>query len=647
MVKMVKLLGKYSIFALLCWTLLISLKDDFFANEVMKNPVKQFYNDSSEKEYTYKGFTYVINNDDTISIKKYTGKSKKVSIPSKINGKTVTQVIDMCFSYNDFVQEITIPNTICYYGPLASWCDNLEKVTINTYKPDIEALGGVVFFTYANGFLSNCPKLETIIVNENDVYKSFYVKDNILYSYGDKVDSIVCYPGGKKDKTYTFNKDVELNQSAFSGNNYIEKIIFKKKIIESNIPSNCVFRWCKNLKEVQCTGTGITVLDAWFDGCSSLEKFVIPDTVTEISGMLFNGCKSLKEMVVPKNVKKMGISTFQDCNSLEKCIIYNDDIEFEECTDESIFNTYSDNFVLYCNKGSNTEKYAKKFGMKYKYIKDLKVDAEEPEITKNIKGGTYSYKDTVTLKVSAKVSDKGKLSYQWYKNTKKSQVGATKIKGATSSSYKVPTNSIGKNYYFCKVTNKNKKVNGKTSATTVSKIVEIKVQKAVNPITKTSKYSKEIGSTLQLKPKGSATYTSSNSKVASVNSKGKVTFKNYGTAIITVKADGNKYYKSATKKITIVVTPKQAKVVSIKSPTKDKMVVKWKRDSKITGYEIQYATDAKFKNAEIIDIKKNKTTSATIKNLDENAKYYVRVREYKKIGKNYVYGNWSKLMTSE
>ena len=78
MVKMVKLLGKYSIFALLCWTLLISLKDDFFANEVMKNPVKQFYNDSSEKEYTYKGFTYVINNDDTISIKKYTGKSKKV-----------------------------------------------------------------------------------------------------------------------------------------------------------------------------------------------------------------------------------------------------------------------------------------------------------------------------------------------------------------------------------------------------------------------------------------------------------------------------------------------------------------------------------------------------------------------------------------
>lgn len=76
--------------------------------------------------------------------------------------------------------------------------------------------------------------------------------------------------------------------------------------------------------------------------------------------------------------------------------------------------------------------------------------------------------------------------------------------------------------------------------------------------------------------------------------------------------------------------------------------VTWKKQKAITGYQIQYSTNAKFKKSKtkIVKIAKGRQTSKFIKKLKARKKYYVRVRSYKttKIGgKTYnAYSVWSK-----
>ena len=67
--------------------------------------------------------------------------------------------------------------------------------------------------------------------------------------------------------------------------------------------------------------------------------------------------------------------------------------------------------------------------------------------------------------------------------------------------------------------------------------------------------------------------------------------------------------------------------------------IKLKKKSGITGYQIQYSTNSKFKKGnKSIKIKNAKTGSKKITKLKSNKKYYVRIRTYK--GKKY--SKWSK-----
>ena len=52
----------------------------------------------------------------------------------------------------------------------------------------------------------------------------------------------------------------------------------------------------------------------------------------------------------------------------------------------------------------------------------------------------------------------------------------------------------------------------------------------------------------------------------------------------------------------------------------------------IKGYQIQLATDKKFKkNKKTVTISKQKTTKTTVKKLKAKKKYYVRIRTYKNV----------------
>lgn len=136
---------------------------------------------------------------------------------------------------------------------------------------------------------------------------------------------------------------------------------------------------------------------------------------------------------------------------------------------------------------------------------------------------------------------------------------------------------------------------------------------------------------------------SSDSSVAVADSKGRVILKGTGKTVITVSVPGTQNYNPCSGKVTIFVSPKKQEI-KVKILSKRKMKVSWKKDSKATGYEIQYSLDKSFKKGtKTVVINKAKTTSTTLKNLTKGKRYYVRVRTYKKIkgSKDKLLGKWS------
>ena len=83
---------------------------------------------------------------------------------------------------------------------------------------------------------------------------------------------------------------------------------------------------------------------------------------------------------------------------------------------------------------------------------------------------------------------------------------------------------------------------------------------------------------------------------------------------------------------------------------KKKFTVKWKKAKKsesVSGYQIQYSTDKKFKKN--VKTKKcgKKKNSLTVSKLKAKKKYYVRMRKFRNVKKDEkksrIYGSWSKV----
>ncbi|MGN0417348.1 MULTISPECIES: metallophosphoesterase [Anaerostipes] len=189
-----------------------------------------------------------------------------------------------------------------------------------------------------------------------------------------------------------------------------------------------------------------------------------------------------------------------------------------------------------------------------------------------------------------------------------------------------------------------KELEGSSTYKIVKKAEEPKQELKEQKITGTSSYTKVYGSkpfALNAKTNGNGklSYTTSNKNVATVDSKGNVTIKGTGKAVITVKASVTSQYKSATKNITITVVPKKQSV-SVSNKIKKALTIKWKKDSKASGYEIVYATNSKFSNKKVVS-KNTHTSVLKLSKLKKGKKYYVKARSFKTVSGKRYYGSYS------
>ena len=82
-------------------------------------------------------------------------------------------------------------------------------------------------------------------------------------------------------------------------------------------------------------------------------------------------------------------------------------------------------------------------------------------------------------------------------------------------------------------------------------------------------------------------------------------------------------------------------ISSLKNSASKKMTVKWGKNTKASGYQIQYSLKSSFASPKTVTIGKNSVVSKVIVSLTKGKKYYVRIRSFKTVSGKKYYSAWS------
>ena len=236
---------------------------------------------------TYGDFEYSEQSDGTVSINKYTGEDTTVSIPSTIDGKSVTRI-----NYNIFYN-----------------ATNVESVTIPATVTQISsgAFSKIKHVTFANGFTE--------------------IPNSALYN-ADQLESVTLPSGITKIGTYAFyscenlssisipSTVTEIGNSAFYGCTSLSTVTLPSGLEEI---SSSLFYNCTGLRTVNIP-SGVKKIDYYaFYGCSSLTKIDLPAQLENIENYAFNNCSDLKysNLVLPDTLKSVGYNAFAGCTGIE------------------------------------------------------------------------------------------------------------------------------------------------------------------------------------------------------------------------------------------------------------------------------------------------------------------------------------------
>ena len=405
---------------------------------------------------------------------------------------------------------------------------------------------------------------------------------------------------------------------------------------------NCAFYGCKSLTSVTIPNSITSIGREAFYDCTSLTSVTIPDSVTSIGDSAFYNCKSLTNVTIPNSITMIGPDTFCRCSSLENITIPDSvtsigDHAFFECKLVTLTMGNGVNYIDSCAFLNCEQLYEVNYNGTVAQWKAINVDSNNSNLTKAIIKCT----DGILGNGNEVIIDN--VVYNIY-NDYTAQIN--KYPG-NPEILTIPESVSYEGYAFLECTN----LKSLTMPSSVTKIGQYAFYcctdlKDVYYLSTISDWNKiEITNTNDVLKKATIHCIDGtiNEKVPTPQPQPRP--QPSPTPTPTPTQPQPTTTTSTTTAPKPVLKPKSAKFKKVKA-AKKAVSVEWKKVSGVKGYQIQVATDKKFKkNKKTVTVKKQKTTKVTIKKLKAKKKYYVRIRTYKTVNGKKVYSSWSKVKT--
>lgn len=291
--------------------------------------IMQFMVTSSAR--TSGDFEYSPLDDGTIQIVKYVGSDTSLTIPSEIDGYTVTGIDWYAFRDCRELENINLPESItsigreafygtAYYNDESNWENGilyLHNCLIATKSNEINGNvvvkhGTRVIADYAFSECTNMTGIELpeglISIGDSAFYEctslvSLTVPDSVIHI---KELRIVDYSA--LDKSESALKSVVIGDGI------------------TTIPMN-IFSSCTSLTEVTL-GKNVKVIEREAFEYTSIEKISISDSVEEIGIKAFFGCDFLSSVKLGRGIKRIGSAAF-DSKNISKVTYAGNSLQWE------------------------------------------------------------------------------------------------------------------------------------------------------------------------------------------------------------------------------------------------------------------------------------------------------------------------------
>ena len=513
----------------------------------------------------------IVGNEAVVLGRQINSEKASITIQEKVSGYPVTRIKMFSFYEDKYLVNLIINAHINIWDTTTfSYCKKLQSITING---EVKSLPTAVF--------KGCPCLNSVTINGIVHEIDFHAFEGCT-----ALESIVIPKSVEKIGSYVFKDCTSLASVEFQNGLHV--------IGES------MFENCTALKSIRIPGSIDKIEDNAFMGCEALSNVDIQEGVKEIGFYSFAGCISLKSITIPASV------TFMDYAAVGYAITIEEDgvraakkidgfiirgqagsaaeeyavnygFEFDDGTIKPTKITITNGKTISVDVDSKKQLYTEltpanaETTLTWTSSDESIATVSAKGLVKGIKKGSATITVTtkngktalIKVKVVAPVPTKviinqGKSATLYMGNTLKLTTKFAPAKAESKLTWSSSKPAIAtvsdkgvvtpKKAGTAKITVKT--ANGKKANITV-KVVDAKSVKLKEGKSKTLKVGKKLTLHATVSPakvKTKLTWTSSDTKVATVSGKGVVTAKKAGTAKITVKTANG---KSATITITV------------------------------------------------------------------------------------------------
>ncbi len=308
-------------------------------NLALQDWIKGYYYDDNSA--SYKVTTYFTLSGGTIT--GYSGPGGEVTIPSVINGQSVTGIGSRAFEGKTSITSLTIPGSITTVGDYAfNGCSGIKSLKIigrnltgiNYYNRIFQGCSGITDLTIdglysksdsmryfvKSAYVNVLKQIQTLTVTGNSVNNAAFTDcsnlrevtiNKSINSIGDR--AFAC--GSSLESVYYPGTLSEWNNISFSGSGFGEIYMADGGTRYSDSPHDLYLSGEKLTNLV--IPENITAINPHVFAFTKIESLTLHNGVKSIGEGAFAGCPNLPEVTIPLSVEEMDAQSFGKCQKLK------------------------------------------------------------------------------------------------------------------------------------------------------------------------------------------------------------------------------------------------------------------------------------------------------------------------------------------